>query len=416
MSSGIIYRRPDCRGCRGRDLDMVFSMRPSPIGDAYVTLDRVGESQPSYPIDLYMCRACGLAQLLDVIDPEVLYGDYIYVTESSPGLKEHFRSYAEAVGSRCRLNHGDLVIDLGSNDGTLLQAFKALGRRVLGIEPAAHIAAQATARGVTTLARFFNAEFAKEIATDHGRAKLITANNVFANIDDLGSWVDGINEVLSEDGVFVFESFYLADWVNNLVFDFLYHEHLTAFSVKPVQALFHRVGMELTAVERVSTKGGSLRYFIQRLGGPLRKDGSVEKMLAQEESAGLYQKEIFLRFTEEINTLKNDTRRFLEKAKSEGKSIAGFGASITCTTLIHHFELAEYIDYLVDDNPAKQGRFSPGHHLPVLSPSVLDQRKPDYVIVLAWRYVIPIEERYKNYLESGGCYVVPVPKFRCISA
>lgn len=411
----VIHRRNDCRACGSGDLDLVFSLKPSPVGDAYVTAEKVNVPQPSYPIDLYMCRQCGLAQLIDVIDPEILYGEYIYVTASSLGLAEHFRGYADSVIDRCRLSPGSLVVDLGSNDGTLLRPFQERGMRVLGVEPAAHIAAQASASGIKTIDKFFEPGLAKQIVAEYGHAKVVTANNVFANIDDLSSWVNAVNELLSPDGVFVFESYYLADLVQNMVFDFIYHEHLSAFSVKPIQALFGRVGLELVAVQRVSTKGGSLRYFVQRPGGPLAKDGSVVEMRALEDNMELYQKETFLAFADKINGLKEQTKKFLVQAKKEGKTIAGFGASITGTTLIYHFEIGGYLDYLVDDNPAKQGRYSPGLHLPVLPSTALYERKPDYVIVLAWRYAEPFIKKNHAYLDSGGCFVIPVPEFRVVA-
>ncbi len=196
-----------------------------------------------------------------------------------------------------------------------------------------------------------------------------------------------------------------------MVFDFIYHEHLSAFSVKPIQVLFERVGLELVVVERVPTKGGSLRYFVQRPSGPLAKDGSVAGMLALEDKMGLYRKETFSDFADKVSGLKKELLKFLAQAKSEGKSIAGFGASITGTTLVYHFEIGEYFDYLVDDNLAKQGLFSPGLHLPVLPSSALYERKPDYVVILAWRFADPFIKKNRAYIEGGGCFVIPVPEF-----
>ena len=411
----VIYRRSDCRGCGSSDLDLVFSLKPSPIGDDYVTRARVNVTQPSYPIDLHMCNSCGLAQIMDVIDPEILYGEYIYVTASSMGLAEHFRSYADSVSERCSLNLDSLVVDIGSNDGTLLRRFQELGMKVLGVEPATHIAAQATTGGIKTIDKFFTPELARQIVAEYGCAELVTANNVFANIDDLMSWVNAVNELLASDGVFVFESYYLADLVQNMVFDFIYHEHLSAFSVKPIQSLFERVGLELVAVQRAATKGGSLRYFVQRPGGPLAKDGSVDEMRIFEDTIGLYRKETFRTFANKVNDLKEKTRNFLARAQSEGKSIVGFGASITGTTLIYHFEIGDYLEYLVDDNPAKQGRFSPGHHLPVLSSPVIYERKPDYVVILAWRFAEAFIKKNNDYLKGGGCFVIPVPDFKIVA-
>lgn len=413
--SSVIHHRSDCRACGSHNLELVFALKPSPIGDAYVTAEKVHVPQPSYPIDLYMCQGCGLAQLIDVIDPDILYGDYIYQTASSLGLAEHFRSYADSVIGRCKLSPGSLVVDIGSNDGTLLSKFKELEMNVLGIEPASHIAAGATAKGIKTIDAFFTPYLAKQLVAEHGHAKVITANNVFANIDDLMSMATAIDVLLSSDGVFVLESSYLADLMQNLVFDFIYHEHLSSFSVKPIQALFRRVGMEVASVQRVPTKGGSLRYFIQRPGGPLGKDGSVEEMLGLEDKIGLYRKETFSAFASKIDGLKEKTRKFLAQAKSQGKSIAGFGASITGTTLIYHFEIGGYLDYLVDDNVAKQGRYSPGCHLPVFPTTALYERKPDYVVVLAWRYAEPFIKKNHAYLDGGGAFVIPVPEFKVVA-
>lgn len=410
----VIHRRSDCRGCGSHKLDLVFSLKPSPIGDAYVVAEQVCVPQPSYPIDLYMCSHCGLAQILDVISPEILYGEYIYVTASSLGLPEHFTDYADSVISRCGLKQGSLVVDIGSNDGTLLRCFQKQGMRVLGVEPAAHIAAHATATGIRTLDKFFTPALARDIVAEYGHAHVITSNNVFANIDDLASWVHGVNELLARDGVYVFESYYLADVVGNMVFDFIYHEHLSAFSVKPVKMLFEGVGLELVAVQHVPTKGGSLRYYVQRPGGPLASDGSVAECLASEDRMGLYKRETYIAYAEKIDQLKDKTRKFLIQAKREGKSIAGFGASITGTTLIYHFEIGEYLDYLVDDNLAKQGRYSPGLHLPVFPSTALCERKPDYVLVLAWRFAEPFIKKAQAYLQRGGRIVIPVPEFKIV--
>jgi len=410
--TNIIYRRISCRGCDGHDLDLMLNLKPTPIGDAYVTGDKIDLIQPKYPIELYMCKTCGLAQLLDVIDPDVLYGDYIYQTSSSSGLLSHFETYADNVSRRCNLRAGSLVVDIGSNDGTLLRCFQQRGMTVVGVEPASHIATVVSAQGIPSINDYFSPTLAQKIVNEYDNANLITANNVFANIDDLMSWVTGVNILLADDGVFVFESYYLLDLIENTVFDFIYHEHLSSFSVRPMQALFQRVGLCLIAVERVATKGGSLRYYVQRSNGPLKSDGTVNEMLMLEEDFGLYRKETFLKFSEKINRLKEKLLAFLSEAKRNGKSVVGFGASITCTTLIYHFEIGEYLEYLVDDNIAKQGRFSPGHHLPVLPAAAIGERKPDYVIILAWRFSSIIVEKYKDYLDGGGEFIVPLPEFK----
>lgn len=414
--SAVIVRRKGCRLCDSTELTLVYQLAPTPIGDAYVTADQVAVEQPLYPIDLFLCRSCGLSQLLDVISPDVLYGDYIYRTASSLGLAEHFRRYAAEVMERVKPTPGALVVDLGSNDGTLLRSFRDRGMRVLGVDPAREIAFEATAAGVETLPTFFDATISRQILGSHGSASLITANNMFANVDDLTSMTGAIRDLLAPDGVFVFESFYLADVLDNMVFDFIYHEHLSAFAVKPIASFCERLGLQLIDVQRVPTKGGSLRYTAQRAGGPRPVQPIVQGMIGDEERKGLYRPATFEAFLGRIDALRQETRRLLTDLKSQDKTIAAFGASITGTTLIYHFGLAEFLPYLVDDNPAKQGRFSPGLHLPVYAADALQSRKPDYVVILAWRFVDPIVQKYRSYLDGGGSFIVPVPNVRVIGA
>jgi SAM-dependent methyltransferase len=414
MKEPTIVRRTTCRMCGSSNLDLVLRLAPSPIGDAYVPATKLNIHQESYPIDLFLCRDCGLAQLLDIIAPEILYRDYIYMTCSSTDMQDHFKKYAKEVVKNVKPTAGNLIVDIGSNDGTLLQQFKKYGLQVLGVEPADEIARKATENGVMTIQGFFTPELAFHIKQKNGPAHIITANNVFANVDDLVSLTEGIRSLLAPDGVFIFESFYLADVIENKVFDFIYHEHLSAFSVAPVQRFFQRLGMQLIDVQRIPTKGGSLRYTIQLAGGPRAVSSSVKKMLDFEETFGLYHLETYKIFTNKIDELKQLTLAQLKKIKSEGKTVAGYGASITGTTLIYHFELGDYLDYLVDDNPAKQGLFSPGHHIPVYSPQELYERNPDYVIILAWRFAELILKRHRAYLNQGGMFIIPVPSFQII--
>jgi len=379
-----------------------------------VTADRLGQVQESYPIDLFLCRICGHAQLLDVLPPEILYRDYLYVTTSSLGLAEHFQRYADDVLGRVQPPSGALVVDIGSNDGTLLKFFQKRRMRVLGIDPAREIAQKATATGIETLPEMFTPALARQVRQERGPASIITANNVFANIDDLASLTEGIRELLAPDGVFVFESFYLADLIRNMVFDFIYHEHISSFAVKPLQAFFNRLGLELIDAMRVPTKGGSLRYTVQRAQGPHAVSPAVASLIEFETSFGLYNPDTFKEFAAKIDALKSQTLRLLRDLQAQGKTIAGYGASVTATTLIYHFGLGDLLEFIVDDNPAKQNRFSPGLHIPVFSSQALYERKPDYVVVLAWRYVDPIVKRHVAFLDHGGHFVVPVPKVEVI--
>ena len=349
----------------------MLQLAPTPIGDQFLTEPR---HQPLHPIDLYQCQDCGLAQLLYEIPPEEIYADYIYLTGSSPGLREHFARYAKEVAAVVGLKPGEVVVDIGSNDGTLLKEFRNLGAVVCGFEPCVQIAKVSNEQRIPTIPRYFKKGI---LAT--GGAKLITANNVVANINDLDSFMEGVVDLLADDGTFVFESFYLGDVVKNMVFDFIYHEHLSAFSIRPVQHLMKRYGLELYRVEHLPTKGGSIRYYCNRYYA-----SRVPQLLEFFNEEELYAKQTWLDFNARIAVEREKTLSFCREAKAAGKTIAGFGACISGTTLLYHLGAREFIDFLIDDNPAKLGRVSPGHHLPVGKTDRANE--VDYVLALAWRF------------------------------
>ena len=412
--SRCIFRRDNCRLCGGHNLELVFQLAPTPIADDYVSEDSADEIQETYPLDLFFCHECGHLQLLDVVDSKILFSNYIYVSRSSLGLVEHFRKYADEMMLRLNPSKGALVVDIGSNDGTLLRFFQEQGMRVLGVDPARDIARQATESGIETLPTFFTVELARKIKNERGTAAIITANNVFAHVDDLADIAEGIRDLLAPDGVFVFEVSYLVDLIQNMVFDFIYHEHLCYHSVKPLEAFFPRHGMELIDAERIPTKGGSLRGFAQLADGPRAASQSIAELIALETKLGLDHAEVFKTFAAKIDTVKNQLFSLLRDLKAQGKTIAGYGASATVTTLIYHFELREFLSFIVDDNPERQGLFSPGHHIPVFSPQVIYERKPDYVIILAWRFSEPIMKKHGEFLEQGGHFIVPLPEVNII--
>jgi len=379
--------RTDCR----------IKLAPTPIGDEFLL---VPKEQPLHPIDLYQCQDCGLAQLLYEIPPEEIYKDYLYLTGSSVGLDDHFKEYAGRVAKVCGLQQGDMVVDIGSNDGTLLKHFKSLGMNVLGYEPCEAIADVARRAGISTVSAYFDDRQPEYVADPKGydvKAKLITANNVVANMNDLDSFMRGVLRLLDEDGTFVFESFYLGDVVRNMVFDFIYHEHLSAFSVKPVKALMRRYGLTLYKTEHLPTKGGSIRYYCTRYYAARGKEE------VPDDDARLYDKDTYVEFARKIETEKQKTLAFLRHLKAQGKTICGFGASISATTLIYHFELAGFLDYLIDDNPAKIERFSPGTHLEVKNTNAFGS---DYVIALAWRFADDFKRAHPH-----AKLIVPLPRF-----
>lgn len=403
------YRRTTCRLCGGVDLELAMGLTPTPLCDAYVSADKLQETQEVYPLDLHLCRACGYVHLPYVVDPEIIYRNYIYVTTSSMGLSDHFRSYADSVLGRLKPPKHSLVVDIGSNDGTLLRCFKERAMRVLGVDPAEEIARTATDSGVPTLPDFFTPGLADQIRKDRGPASIVTVNNLFANVDNLEEMMGGISRLLSPGGVLVVESSYLGDMLQNMVFDFIYHEHLSYFSIKPLIAFFRRFNMELIDIEHIPTKGGSLRYCVQLNGGERSASQSVGEMVEYESRLRLDRIETYRDFSDRVKDRKTQLLDILHGIQGQGKTVAGYGGSATTTTLVYHFGFGSMMDYIVDDNIAKQNTYSPGYHIPVLSPQVIYERRPDYVIVLAWRYFEPIRTKHQRYLDEGGHFIIPLP-------
>ncbi len=257
--------RTACRLCNSSSLQLVLPIRPSPIGDAFVPKERLHEEQELFPLDCYLCADCGHLQNLDVVNPEILFRDYTYRTSVSLGLVEHFRQYAELALKELEIEPGGLVAEIGSNDGSLLRAFQAHGMRVIGVDPAREIAEQATQNGVPTVPEFFNATIANDIRAAHGSAALVCANNVFAHMDDMSEVTAGIRKLLADQGVFIFEVSYIVDMIDNMVFDTIYHEHVSHHALMPLERFLNRHDMTIFDVARMPTKGGSIRVFAQPL-------------------------------------------------------------------------------------------------------------------------------------------------------
>lgn len=401
-------RRSTCRLCGGGRLTEVLSLAPTPPANAFVADPSV--HQPRFPLDVFFCEDCAHAQLLDVVDPEILFADYVYVSGTSPVFVTHFGDYARAMIDDYGLSADDLVVDIGSNDGTFLRFFRDAGLNVLGVDPARDIARRATESGIETVTAFFDPTLSDEIRRSHGVARLVSANNVFAHIDDLASVVDGVRRLLSDDGVFTFEVSYLADVYADTLFDTIYHEHLDYHSVKPLVGFFAANGMELIAAHRVPTHGGSLRGVAQPAGGPRAVDSSVADRVAEEARLGLDRAETLRDFGARIDAVRDVLVERLDALKSGGRSIAGFGAPAKATTLMHHFAIGpDVIDFIVDDSPLKQGLFTPGLHIPVLGADVLAERKPDYLLILAWNFARAIMRKHSAFASAGGRFIVPLP-------
>jgi SAM-dependent methyltransferase len=363
-------------------------------------------------LDLHLCRDCGHVQLPHVVDPALLFRDYYYRTATSLGLVEHFRRYAREVVEWLRPPPDGLVVEVGSNDGSFLAAFRERGLRVLGVDPAAAIAAEATARGLPTLPDFFSYDLARRIRREHGPASIVAANNVYAHIDDMDGITRGIREILAGDGVFVFEVSWLVDTIEKRLIDTIYHEHLSYHALRPLERFLGRHGLALVRVERVPTKGGSIRCYVQRVEGARPRDRGVDALIEIEAAAGVDDIQTFRALQGALEGMKRTLRDLLEGCRREGGVTAGYGISVTVTTLLHFFDLGDLIDFVVDDNPAKHGMYTPGHHLPVLAPAALYERGARLAVIFAWFYADAVMKRHADFLARGGRFVIPLPEIR----
>jgi SAM-dependent methyltransferase len=413
MTSSFVTRTT-CRLCGSKDLALALPLHPTPIGDNYLTPDCLNAPEEFFNLDLFACVACGQVQLRDVVSPDLLYPSFPYVTSVSIGLPEHFRRFAEAVLDRYQISPKSLVVEIGSNEGPMLRAFQERGCRVLGVEPAVEIARAASIAGVPTLARYYTKELAGEILSEHGSASIVAANNVLANIDDLTEVVQGINVLLSPTGILVMETSYWGDVVKKGLIDTIYHEHLSYFSVSPLNAFFQRNGLEVIEVEWNSNKGGSIRLTAQRAGGSRPVRPSVAERLALERRDGIHSKETFEACRIHLDSLARELHEKLDTFKQQGMSIAGYGASVGTTTMLYELGLGPFVHCLLDDNPRKHGKYSPGFHIPCVPSQQLEAQDFDRVVIFAWRYFEQIQKKHGEFYKDIGHFVIPMPEVRII--
>ena len=391
----------------------MFSLTPTPPANAFVASEQLDETQQVYPLDLNFCEECSHLQLLDVVDPAELFRNYVYVSGTSASFVKHFEDYAESSVDRFALSAGNLVVDIGSHDGTLLEKFEQKGVNILGIDPARSIAEAATKNGIETWPEFFDQKIADRIRKEKGPASLITANNVFAHADDLSGITDSIRSLLTPDGVFVFEVSYLGDVFEQTLFDTIYHEHVAYHSIIPLVNFFSSKDMDFFAAKRIDSHGGSIRGMVQLSGGPHKADGSITELVDYEKQLGLDKSVTWTGYAKKIDALRDELVDLVTDLKSKGQSIAGFGAPAKATTLMYHFGIGpDIIDFIADDSPLKQGLYSPGLHIPVLAGDAIYAKRPDYVDLLAWNFAPQNMANHQKYLDGGGHFIVPLPNVR----
>ena len=391
-------KKENCRLCNSKDLELKLKLQPTPLATEFV---KNACNQDCIDLDLYQCLNCKHYQLLEIVDPNRLFNKYVYTSEVSKSVTSHFKNYADLVKEKF-LEKNDLIIDIGSNDGTFLKNFNEYN--ILGIDPATEIAKTANKNGINTINSFLTVSLANDICNKYGKAKVITANNVFADIDNLNEAIYAVKKMLKKDGVFIFEVSYFYDVMKKTLFDTIYHEHLSYHTINPLIMFFKKHNLELFKVDFINTHGGSIRGYVSF--SDIYKNEIIEEKI---------EPELFTQFCKNIDLVKNQLKQFIEEKRDEGAKFAGYGAPAKMTTLMYNIGLSKYdIEYIVDDSELKQGLLSPGKNIKIVNSNKIMELNSDYLIIFAWEMADEIIEKNNKFKKNGGKFIIPLPEFKII--
>lgn len=401
----------ECRFCSAPVSNVFVDLGSSPLANSYLTREQSWQPEPFYPLKAYVCERCFLVQLGVQQSPEHIFSDYAYFSSFTDSWVEHAREYVGQIVERLALNAASTVIEIASNDGYLLQHFVERRIPVLGIEPAANVAASAVAKGIPTRIAFFGEELARQLVAEGTRADLIVANNVLAHVPALNDFVAGIALLLNQRGVATLEFPHLLRLMAESQFDTIYHEHFSYFSFTTVNAVFAAHGLTLFDVAELSTHGGSLRIFARHADDHTRPvTPAVSALLARETAAGLRSLATYAAFGEQVREIKRQLLQFLIDARRRGQAVVGYGAPAKGNTLLNYCGVrTDFLDFTVDRSPHKQGLFLPGTHLPVYAPEAIVETKPAYVLILPWNVKEEVMQQMAHIRAWGGQFVVPIP-------
>jgi hypothetical protein len=398
-----------CRYCDSTRLTRFLSLGEQPPSNSFLRSDQIIREE-KYPLDVYFCESCFLVQLLEVVSPDILFGEYLYLASSSKALKTHYARLANLLVERFAPTSGSVVVDIGCNDGILLHGYSRNDLVKVGVEPSS-VAAVAAESGLAVMKTFFGSATAARIVATYGPAKLITATNVFPHVNDIASFTRAVESLLAGDGVFVIEASYLIDLIEQTLFDTIYHEHLCYLSLTPMIPFFRRHGLEIFDVERVpfGASGPALRVFAQKQSAGRPVSATVPEMLAEEERWGVASIHRYFGYARQVETIKHSNLAILSVLRGLGKRIGAFGAPAKGNTLLNYFGLSNiHIDCIAENNPLKLGTLTPGSHIEVVSDEEFLSRMPDYALLLSWNYLEFFLEN-SEYIRRGGRFLVPIP-------